>query len=184
MRPLNTRERRIQFFRFLALFLLAVLPIVLLVWLNGRVDHVENGFLRKEYGQKLIETQDREKFEKVLGNVVERAKSLDAAIVNNEGDLQAMEGKRQDGEIRTKSKELKEAIDAFQEYAKGQGANKAVIDVGGVLLQSATSLVDIYKAGFELHAKTTEDLKRANEEKKELEDDLKECKEDNRLKGI
>lgn len=49
MRPLNTRERRIQFFRFLALFLLAVLPIVLLVWLHGRVDHTENEFLKEHY---------------------------------------------------------------------------------------------------------------------------------------
>ena len=184
MRPLNTRERRIQFFRFLALFLLAVLPIVLLVWLHGRVDHVENDFLRKQYSAKLVETEDREKFEKVLNAVVDRAKALDAVILGREGDLLTMSGKKQDGEIRSKNKELLEAVDAFQEYAKGQGANKAVVDVGKVLWQSTTSLVEVYKSGFDLNTKSAEELQRCKDEKKEAEEDLKECKENNRLQGL
>ncbi len=49
MEPINARERRIQFFKFVLLFLLAVVPITTVVYLYAQVDRVENDYLRKQY---------------------------------------------------------------------------------------------------------------------------------------
>ncbi len=49
MKPLNTAERRKAFWKFTLLFFLAVAPICIAIYLFGRVDNVENDFLRKSY---------------------------------------------------------------------------------------------------------------------------------------
>ena len=145
---------------------------------------MENDFLREQYSSKLIETQDKEKFEKVLNALVERAGALEKKIVESEAVLSSMSGVKQDGEIRTKNKDLETAIEDFQTYASGSPTNKALSDVAKVLKQSTSSLVEVYKTGHDIVSKNTEELVRCKEEKKEAEDDLKECKENSRLQGL
>jgi|GEM_PF-4666200 len=47
MRPLNSKQRRIQFLRFLLLFAVAILPVVLLVHQDNQLDRVMNESLVK-----------------------------------------------------------------------------------------------------------------------------------------
>lgn len=49
MKPLNTAERRKAFWKFTLLFILAVMPVCIAIYLYGRVDNVENNFLRTNY---------------------------------------------------------------------------------------------------------------------------------------
>lgn len=175
MRPLNTRERRIQFTRFLLLFLLAVLPIVTLVWLHGRVDHVENDFLREHYQAQLEEQLDQDKFNKALDDVTGSADRLIQLLNDKSGDLLLMSGRRVDGEVDNKVNDLDEAITGFQAYSAGGGANKAVSDVATSLRKCSTSLLEIYKEGFNKTGKQTDELKTCKEDRDAFEKKLDAC---------
>lgn len=175
MRPLNTRERRIQFTRFLLLFLLAVLPIVTLVWLHGRVDHVENDFLREHYQAQLEEQLDQDKFNKALGDVTGSADRLIQLINDKNGDLLQMSVRRVDGEIKNKVLDLDKAITGFQNFSAGGGANKAVSDVATVLRQCATSLQEVYVEGYVNIGKQADELKTCNTERERIEKKLETC---------
>lgn len=178
MRPLNTRERRIQFFRFLALFLLAVLPIVVLVWLHGRVDHVENDFLRKQYSTKLKMQMDEEKFNKVLSAVTQSASDLQTAITSASAGMETMSGKREDGEILNKSRALGKAIDEFQDFAGASTTHGAVSDVAKALKESTELFVGVYKAGHVLVAADKLDLQRFKDDLEKANKDLKTCQDE------
>lgn len=183
MRPLNTRERRIQFTRFLLLFLLAVLPIVLLVWLHGRVDQVENDFLRKQYSAKLEQEMDKEKFDKALGDVTGRANDLIKQINEKNGELLAMSGRRCDGEIKNVNNDLVKALEGFQTYTAADEANKAVYDLANNLNQCAIALQDVYKEGYTQIGKRDDELKRAKEDLTDMEKKFNDCERNNMLKG-
>lgn len=183
MRPLNTRERRIQFTRFLLLFLLAALPMVALVWLFGRVDHVENDFLRKQYGAKLVQEMDQEKFDKALNDVTGRAEDIMKLINEKRGELVAMTGKRCDGELQNVNNDLDKAMNGFQSFSATGGANKAVYDVAKLLSQCTDALKEVYKEGYTIVSKRDDDLKRTKEELEDTDKKLKECERNNVLNG-
>ena len=46
MEPINKKERRVSILSFLGIFLLAIVPICIGVYLFARVDNVENRHLR------------------------------------------------------------------------------------------------------------------------------------------
>lgn len=184
MRPLNTRDRRIQFFRFLTLFLLAVLPIVLLVWLHGRVDHVENDFLRKQYSTKLKMDMDEEKFNKVLSGITQNANDLQNAITAASAGMETMAGKREDGEILIKSRALGKAIDDFQDFASASTTHGAVSEVAKVLKESTESFIGVYKAGHVMVAADKQDLERFKDELEKTTKALEECKTELKYKPL
>ena len=184
MRPLNTRERRIQFFRFLALFLLAVLPIVLLVWLHGRVDHVENDFLRKQYSTKLKMNLDEEKFNKVLSGITQNANDLQTAITTASAGMETMTGKREDGEILNKSRALGKAIDEFQDFAGASTTHGAVSEVAKVLKESTELFIGVYKAGHVMVAADKQELERFKDELEKANTALKTCQDELKYRPV
>lgn len=51
MKPVNSSERRKAFLSYVLLFVIAVVPIGLSIYLYGKVDAAENEFLREKYRQ-------------------------------------------------------------------------------------------------------------------------------------
>ena len=88
MSPINSPERRIQFLRFVALFLFSVLPLLLLVHAYGRVDKVENEFLREQYRQNLQVQRNKEAYMDKLGKLHSAYKDLSDGVVNKAADMQ------------------------------------------------------------------------------------------------
>lgn len=51
MKPVNAKERRIQFFRFIVLFLLALLPVVIFMDRLNRIDKQSCDYFKNKYNE-------------------------------------------------------------------------------------------------------------------------------------
>jgi glutamine phosphoribosylpyrophosphate amidotransferase len=162
MRPLNTRERRIQFTRFLLLFLLAVLPIVLLVWLHGRVDHVENDFLREHYVSNQLTAENDSQREKLFKDVRNKAADLNDLIANNADPMKTFEkNTNMSSNISGRLQKLKDAIGDFKlvlSATKEDSVYLAIVDLSNNLQMAASNLNDVYGTGHALVMDKTNQL--------------------------
>ncbi len=91
MSPINSPKRRLQFLRFVALFLFSVLPLLLLVHAYGRVDKVENQFLREQYRQNLQVERNKEEYLDKLGKLHSAYKDLSDGLVNAASVMQSFD---------------------------------------------------------------------------------------------
>ncbi|MBK9419028.1 MAG: hypothetical protein IPN62_17540 [Flavobacteriales bacterium] len=88
MKPTNASERRGQFFRFILLFLLAMMPVIVVMYLMRRVDMQGYSTVRTKYNElqrnRRVDRHRRELVEKV----VTAGKVLNTNVTNlsrNEG---------------------------------------------------------------------------------------------------
>jgi chromosome segregation ATPase len=171
MRPLNTRERRIQFFRFLALFLLAVLPVVVLVWLHGRVDHVENDFLRKQYARQRAEGEATAEHTLLVQNLVSSADELRSYVQKKSAALEKLKGDEK-GELEDRLDKLIDMREVMDKKLRTQTASdSALLALSYQYHTVATKLTDVY-------VKACEDQQRMNDMLTEAQKDLKSKQED------
>ncbi len=171
MRPLNTRERRIQFLRFLALFLLAVLPIVVLVWLQGRVDHVENDFLRSKYAKNKAQGEVSAAYEGKLSAMEKQARDLRTFVVQKSGAMEKFKCEEQ-GELDDKVGSLVSARDEFRLQASTANLNDSIVLLIADHYQAVSSkFISVYE-------KACADRETAEGLMKELQDKLKKAEED------
>lgn len=82
MEPINARERRIQFFKFVLLFLLAVVPITAVVYLYAQVDRVENDYLRKQYRAQKASGSFSENRGRLVNGLVDASKNLGSLVTD------------------------------------------------------------------------------------------------------
>lgn len=175
MRPLNTRERRAQFLRFSLLFLLAVLPIVLLTWLFGRVDHVENDFLRSKYENQREQGKMSAKYTAYLAALSNSANELKGYVTKSN----AMMSELQFTDIATLREhvgQLEKDHDNFTLVANQSNVqDSTMLLISSHFRSVATNLVDVYAKALDQKRDLDKDLKTAEEEfekKKKEADDL------------
>ncbi len=112
MEPLNTQERRAHFFRFLLLFLFAVTPVVIVTYLYGRVDHVENTYLRSTYEGNRSSSEAAAGKARKLADVINKAGDLTTLVTESSGDMLKFHlGTNRSGEIEGKLEKFKEATE-------------------------------------------------------------------------
>ncbi len=166
MRPLNTRERRVQFFRFLLLFLLAVLPVVLLVWLHGRVDDVENAFLRKQYERQQAEGEASADHALLVQNLVTSADELRSYVNKKSAALEKLNGEEK-GELDDRLDKLFDMREAMNKRLRTiTTSDSALLAMSDQYHTVASKLTEVY-------AKACEDRVRMNETLTEAQKDLK-----------
>ncbi len=117
MRPLNTRERRIQFFRFLALFLLAVLPVVVLTWLFGRVDNAENDFLRAKYTRNMEHSNATNLYLSKLGAMRDQAHRLRDFVTSKSSAMEKLTCSEM-GELTSELGDLEVSVQNFKDMVE------------------------------------------------------------------
>lgn len=142
MRPLNTRERRVQFFRFLAFFLLAVAPFVVLTWLLMRVDHVENEYLRSQYSGKVAGDEVTKLYTDRLIALGTEVADIKKFVVSSSGNMEKFNC-RESGELNALLGELENARLEFKEV--GRTLNDSILDkVSSNLYETTKRFVAIY----------------------------------------
>lgn len=172
MRPLNTRERRIQFFRFLALFLLAVLPVVLLVWLHGRVDHVENNFLRQKYARQRAEGEATADHALLVQNLVTSADELRSYVQKKSAALEKLKGDEK-GELEDRLDKMSDMHDAMNKKLRTQtAADSALLAISSQYHTVATKLTNVYVKACEDQVRMNELLTEAQKELKDKQEEL------------
>ena len=172
MRPLNTRERRIQFFRFLALFLLAVLPVVLLVWLHERVDHEENDFLRKQYARQRADGEVTAEHTLLVQNLLNSADDLKTYVNKKTAALQKLNGEEQ-GELEERLGKMDDMRnDMFKKLKTPSVSDSALLALSDQYLIVAAKMTEVYVKACEDMRTKDELLSEAQKELKSKQDDL------------
>ncbi|HMU13708.1 MAG: hypothetical protein JST41_00435 [Bacteroidetes bacterium] len=163
MRPLNTRERRVQFFRFLALFLLAIAPFILLTWLFGRVDHVENEFLRSQYETKRADGAVAAKYREQLIKLERSTGGLKDYVVTKSGTMAKLDF-NDNGTLTDHIGKVKSDLENFENESRE--SDSTLISITKALESVATNLQNAYIEAAEEVAKKNEEL---SEMKKDLD---------------
>lgn len=90
MRPLNAKQRRKQFLLFLLLFIVAIIPVVLLVYGDGRADATYIEALNKRSAQKEVADRDAEASKRKVNEMYEYVLGLKKSVVDKSGDVERL----------------------------------------------------------------------------------------------
>lgn len=150
MKPINAPERRKAFFTYLFVFLITLLPICLSLYLYGRVDHVENAFLREKYEEKRKLkgeiSNERIVYANLESNTLELKRKVTEATDRATTSIQA-------GNILSKIQEVEGALLQFKSntYNTGQASatDSALVRILEDQLYTLTELNSIYRSTFE-----------------------------------
>lgn len=82
MRPLNSKQRRTTFARFLVLLVVTVALVVVAVFFGFRVPTTENAMYRERHQQMLNQDQEEQNFARKMEEVKSLLDSMDMAGVN------------------------------------------------------------------------------------------------------
>lgn len=179
MRPLNTRERRIQFTRFVLLFALAVLPIVVLVWMIGRVDHMENDYLRAHYVANEVDAESNAKRKELYAAVQLHAQTLNDMIANKTEDMKTFgKGTNMSANINNQLKKLDTAIDNLRRSLSGSAEDSlylGIMDLSQSLHDASFNLNGVYGAAFESITTTSAGLAAEEKTSEKLRKALNKC---------
>ena len=172
MRPINSRERRLQFLKFLALFALAVLPIVLLVHAHGYVDQVENRFLREQYAAKKESMKNENEYNRHLNELVNNVGKLKGTVQAKKDGMETSDYDMS-GDIDVEVRQVVDGNNTFkssQQSAADTALVKIVSDVsymvGELNKVYRTKVGKVYAQTKQLEAKESE-LINCNKERKE-----------------
>jgi predicted RNase H-like nuclease len=168
MKPINASQRRKAFFSYLIIFLITLLPICFSIYMYGRVDQVENAFLREKYEEKKKQTgeisNERIVYSKLENNALELKRKVTEAADRATKSQQA-------GNILSKIQEVEGALGEFRNntYNAGRASatDSALVRILDDQLITLTALNGIYRETFD-------DL----DEKSDNYDDLKEAFDD------
>lgn len=174
MKPINAPERRKAFFTYLFVFLITLLPICLSLYLYGRVDHVENAFLREKYEEKRKMkgeiSNERAVYSKLEINTLELKRR-----VTESSDRAA--STQQAGNILSKIQEVEGAFMEFKNntYNAGRASatDSSLVRILTDQLYTLTELNAIYRAVFNEFEKEKEKYDVLDKDYKRL---YQECK--------
>jgi len=148
MGPTNAQDRRRQFFRFLLLFLLAVAPITTVVYLYGRVDHVENEYLRSKYVVTKAVGEQGDELRKLVSALLTQVNDVSELATKPEMlELNAQLG----ANMKKKLSDLKDRIIALQNNpaAAQDSALKALSMTANTYHVTIQSYNDLYTSASE-----------------------------------
>lgn len=179
MKPINARRRTGQFFRFLLLFLLAVAPITAFMYLYGRVDHVENEYLRSAYqSRREIGSVDQDR-QVLLNGVIQYATELNDLLTAKSNDMATLkEGTNKSGEIDGTLTKLDNALINLRRGLGNTAADSLhfpFADLATAYHGSAKRFNDVYLKSFEQSQSLQAKLNEANESLRKFKSALTKC---------
>lgn len=92
MKPINQKERRLSIWAFIAIFVLAFLPLALAIFLFTRTDTVELGFLRKSYEVQRDEQRVTESYIDKMNNLDKEILDFEDHVVTSSGNKEFRKG--------------------------------------------------------------------------------------------
>lgn len=179
MKPINARRRTGQFLRFVLLFLLAVAPITAFMYLYGRVDHVENEYLRIEYQKKRdIGNVDKDR-QKLLDGVLQYSRELNDLLASKSSDMATFkEGTNKSGEIDATTAKFENALTNLN---RGLGTSATdsthfpFVDVATAFVGSAKRFNDVYRKSFDQSEQLNRKVAELNEDLRRFRAAFEKC---------
>jgi len=153
MDPLNAQERRAHFFRFLLLFLFAVTPVVMVTYLYGRVDHVENTFLRSHYREQQSSGASSAARGQLVKDLMDQVQLVNLSAADEK--MQNLDGKME-ATMNTHLKQLDDKISALN-----TDLSTASDSMVRKLVQAAETYRLTIQTYNDLYANASEQLKNA-----------------------
>ena len=175
MKPTNASERRGQFFRFILLFLLAMMPVIVVMYLMRRVDMQGYSTVRTKYNELLAEQESGSAQAELVEKVVTAGKVLNTNVTNLSPEMKEFKSLEP---IRLKNDvdELKSALEALRNADTGAKSDQDIADLGIKYQEMAILLLQVYENGYTKLDKAQIDLKSCKDyEKEQLTPALETC---------
>jgi len=112
LEPLNQKERKRAFVKFLGFFFIALIPCALAIWAFTSVDKSENKFLKEKYSELKVETVKSKEIRSKLDAIMDQLKTIDEYATTN--DISEISSSHY-GSVETFVKNLTVAIDEYKE---------------------------------------------------------------------
>jgi len=176
MKPINAAERRGQFLRFVSLFLVSMLPVVVFMYLLGRSSSVAYEALKSERNELLEKDKVTTGHDKLIEDVYSKGKVLKQKVYSLDGDLKefkSMVSSNVENEIRV----LKDASELLKVKGNSSIDDLALAQFAEDYAQTTEKLIAVYTTGFN----ELKELRKAKDEcEKERVDKITEVDELNR----
>jgi len=148
MKPINAAERRGQFLRFVSLFLVSMLPVVVFMYLLGRSSSVAYEALKSERNELLEKDKVTTGHDKLIEDVYSKGKVLKQKVYSLDGDLKefkSMVSSNVENEIRV----LKDASELLKVKGNSSIDDLALAQFAEDYAQTTAKLIAVYTTGFD-----------------------------------
>lgn len=169
MKPLNKKDRQKAFWKFTLLFILAVVPVCVAIYLYGKIDKAENNFLRSQYireGQIQANKLDRDKYyEDIKFSII----GLNTYLKENEPSFV---NRKLWGTIETSINKIQTKQDKFYNdvvKSKGTSLDSLTWEMVQLDIDNLMRLKEIYRS-------TSEKMNDLDDELETTKEDLDECR--------
>lgn len=161
MRPINSGQRRRQFLLFILLFALATTPVVVLAYLNGRLDAAHERLLGQDYEVSHRMGSDVRAVKEDLKTLKEHTWGLRHWFVDQGDSLQDLEGD-QEQVILAKLGEIEQHLPSAEDG-----------EVQDALRSAVSDLVESFKMMNNAYGHARDEIGRLKQEKEACEQRLR-----------
>lgn len=174
MRPNNTKDRRRAKLKFLGFFILSILPICVAIYLYGRVDPVENKFLRSEYEDIQRESEKTQEYLKAKQELLDKSLNVRNYLTQNAEEIKNYSSSGYTTSLGELTDDLETARSKFNfELRKHDlSADTCLINMAVDYQRALKRFTDIYDVGVKNLEKLSKDLESTKSEKDKLQRDL------------
>ena len=166
MKPINAAQRRGQFLRFVLLFLLAMLPVVVFMYLFGRNESRAYEALKNERNDLRQTVNVTKAHDELLDKVFLSGKEIQQHLNTQEADLLAFNEKK-DGDLRNDVRKLEDAFKALLNEGGGGMSDERLAEFAKDYATTTTKLLDVY-------VKARDNVEQLQRDKREYKDGLEE----------
>ena len=160
MRPINEKERKRSFLRFLGMFLLAIIPICLAVYQFARTNDLEARHYREQVSSQRVVQEKTEEVKMIESNIESKITRLSEVVIQAGQNLSTDYSSEFDFELNKLGEELVELDDKTDEELTDSYIKN--------LKELRRVLVDFNETVYEI----------LHEENRDLDESLDKCNED------
>lgn len=180
LKPLNAAERRSQFAKFVLLFLLAMVPVVIFMVLLDKTNKQRYESVRKERDELKREAKHDAQHKELVDAVINEAKGLRTDVFQLQPSLaQYIESEKKDSQLENDLLELQEAIEKLKKDGGGATGDDELIAIAQDFNMSVQKLLEIYDSGFEKVSEARASATKCNDDYKTLDAALTACLTEN-----
>ncbi|MEZ4808083.1 MAG: hypothetical protein R2815_11530 [Flavobacteriales bacterium] len=147
MKPINAAQRRGQFLRFVLLFLLAMTPVVVFMYLLGRNDSKAYEALKNERNELHQKAKVHMGHAELVGKVARASRLFQQSVFEKEPDFLGFTTKV-DGVFLNAIRDLEEASDSLKEKGGGASSDKELVAIAQDYAATSKKLLEVYVGGF------------------------------------
>ena len=178
MKPTNATERRGQFFRFVLLFLLAMMPVIVVMYLMRRVDLQGYSTVTTKYNELRADQESGSAQAELVESVVTAVKVLKTNVTNLSPEMKEFKSLEP---IRLKNDvdDLEDKLKALSNAGTGTKSDQDIADLGTKCREMAALLLEVYDIGYKKLDKVQTEIKDCEKYQKEtLTPALETCNRD------